>query len=148
MPRLATTAAGAVLLLLTAAACSDSNDGPAAEVVDACNQYNNVVNQWAIDYGAEIGAVEAAVAAGDEDRRETSVQVVRELFTKTADSLRAHADNTSNQELADAMADAADGLVEIGSQIETYEDVTNAPEMMRSGQFAESGERVSAICAG
>lgn len=150
MHRLAPTAAGAaVLLLLAAAACSsDSNDAPAGEVVEACNQYNTVVNQWAIDYGAEIGAVEEAAAAGDEARRETSVAVVRELFTDTADSLRSQADITSHEELAEAMAEAADGLAEIGGQIETYEDVANAPEMMRSGPFAESGERVSTICAG
>lgn len=148
MRRLALTAAGA-LLLLAAAACSDDQDGaPAADVVEACNQYNNLVNQWAIDYGAEIGAVEEAAAAGDDARKETSVAVVRELFVSTADDLRAHAGATSDQDLADAMTQAADGLAEIGDQIETYEDVANAPELMSSGQFAEGGERVSSLCAG
>lgn len=150
MRRLATaTAAGAALVLL-ATACSGGSDdgGQASEMADACAQYNTVVNQWAIDYGAEIGAVEEAAAAGDEARKETSVAVVRELFITTADDLRTQADATPNQELADAMTQAADGLAEISGQIEAYEDVTNAPEMMSSGQFAEGGERVSSLCAG
>lgn len=148
MHRLATSVAGAALLLLAAACSNDSNDGPPSELVEACNQYNAAVNNWATDYGAEIGAVEQAVAAGDEQRKETSVAVVRELFTKTAESLRAQADLTPDEELAEAMTQAADGMAEIGGQIETYEDVTNAPDLMASGQFAEGGERVSSLCAG
>lgn len=141
-------AAGAFLLLLGAACSGDSGDPPASEVVEACTQYNTAVNQWAIDYGAEIGAVEEAAAAGDEERKETSVAVVRELFITTADGLRTQAGAITDRELADAMTQAADGLAEIGGQIETYEDVTNAPDLMSSGQFAEGGERVSSLCAG
>jgi hypothetical protein len=148
MRRLATTAAGVALLLAAAACSSDSNDPPAADVVEACNAYNNVVNQWAIDYGAEIGAVEEAAAAGDEARKQTAVAVIRDLFTTTADNLREQAGTTSNTELADALTTSADGLVDIAGQIETYEDVANAPELMSTGQFAEGGEQVSSICAG
>jgi hypothetical protein len=142
------SAAGAALLLVATACSDDPDDGPSSETVEACTQYNTVVNEWAISYGAEIGAVEEAAAAGDEERRETSVAVVRELFITTADDLRTQAGATSDQELAEAMTQAADGLAEIGGQIETYEDVTNAPEAMSSGQFAEGGERVSSLCAG
>jgi len=149
MHRLAThTVAGAILLFMAAACSGDSDDPPASDVVEACNQYNTLVNQWAIDYGAEIGAVEEAAAAGDEERKETSVAVVRELFTTTADDLRTQAGTTSSQELADAMTQAADGLAEIGSQIVTYEDVASAPDRMSTGTFAEGGERVSSLCAG
>jgi hypothetical protein len=148
MRRFATTAVGFVLLLGAAACGSDQDDAPAADVVAACNEYNNLVNQWAIDYGAEIGAVEEAAAAGDEARRETAVPVVRDLFVTTADSLREQAGSTSDEELAEAMNEAADGLAEIADQIETYEDVSNAPELMSTGQFAEGGERVSSLCAG
>jgi hypothetical protein len=139
----------AAFALLAAAACSsDPDDEPSADVVEACNQYHQLVNQWAIDYGAEIGAVEEAAAAGDEARKETAVAVVRDLFVTTADDLRAQAGNTSDEELATAMTDAADGLAEIADQIQTYEDVADAPEMMSSGQFADGGERVSNLCAG
>lgn len=149
MPRLTTlTAAGAALLLLGTACSGDPDESPASELIEACSQYNTVVNQWAIDYGAEIGAVEQAAAAGDEDRKQTSVAVVRELFITTADDLRTQAEATTDREMADAMSQAADGLEEISGQIETYEDVTNAPEWMSSGEFAEGGERISNLCAG
>ena len=58
------------------------------------------------------------------------------------------AEATTDREMADAMSQAADGLEEISGQIETYEDVTNAPEWMSSGEFAEGGERISNLCAG
>jgi hypothetical protein len=147
--QLTTLVLGAVALLAVAA-CSEPEtaDPPPADVVEACNQYNNLVNQWSTDYGEEIGAVEAAAAAGDEARRETSVPVVRELFVTIANGLRDQAGSTSDTELADAMNQAADGLQEIADRIETYEDVQSAPEMMSTGTFAEGGQRVNTICAG
>jgi hypothetical protein len=140
--------AGAALLAVAACSEPETSEPPPADVVEACNQYNLLINQWSTDYGAEIGAVEAAAAAGDEGRRETSVSVVRELFVSTANGLRDQAGSTSDQELADAMTQAADGLQEIADQIETYEDVQAAPDMMSSGTFTEGGERVNTICAG
>jgi hypothetical protein len=148
-PALRIAFAGAALLV-AAAACSEPQtaEPPPADVVEACNQYTLLVNKWSTDYGAEIGAVEAAAAAGDDARRETSVAVVRELFVSTANGLRDQAGATSDPELAEAMTEAADGLQVIADDIETYEDVQNAPEMMSSGEFAEGGQRVNTICAG
>jgi hypothetical protein len=145
-----TTIAVTGAALVAVAACSEPEtaESPPADVVEACNQYNNLVNQWSTDYGAEIGAVEAAAAAGDEARRETSVAVVRELFVSTANGMRDQAGSTSDAELSGAMTQAADGLQEIADQIETYEDVQNAPEMMSTGTFADGGQRVNTICAG
>jgi hypothetical protein len=140
--------AGAALLAVAACSEPETAEPPPSDVVQACNQYNNLVNKWSTDYGAEIGAVEAAVAAGDEARRETSVAVVRELFVTTANGLRDQAGATSNAELAEAMTQAADGLASIADEIETYEDVRQAPEMMSSGAFAQGGQRVNTICAG
>jgi hypothetical protein len=140
--------AGSAALALAACSEPETAEPPPADVVEACNQYNNLVNQWSTDYGAEIGAVEAAVAAGDEARRETSVAVVRELFVSISNGLREQAGSTSDSELSSAMTRAADGLAEIADQIETYEDVQEAPEMMSSGDFAEGGRQVNTICAG
>lgn len=144
------TIAVAGVALLAIAACSEPEtaEPPPADVVEVCNQYHTLVNNWSTDYGAEIGAVEAAAAAGDEARRETSVAVVRELFVSTANGLRDQAGATSDTELAEAMTQAADGMQEIADGIETYEDVQNAPEMMSSGTFADGGRRVNTICAG
>lgn len=131
------------------AACStDPDRGSPAGVREACQEYHQLLNQWSAGYGAELGAVGQATAAGDVARQETAVVVVRELFASTAEQLREQADRTAHEELGGALTDAADGLAEIAGQIRTYDDVTSAPELMSSGQFAAAGGRVSAICAG
>jgi hypothetical protein len=141
-------AAGPLLLAGAAACGGDSDDSPPApDVVAACDEYQRLVNQWGVDYGAEVGAVAQAGAAGDEEREETAVAVVRELFQTTADGLREQSGSTSDEELSEALGEAADGLTDIAGQIETYDDVQAAPELMSEGQFAEGGERVSSLCA-
>lgn len=135
-----------VALLLAGTACGGPDDAPDTDVVGACNGYNQLLNEWSTGYGAEMGAVGQASAAGDEARQETAVPVVRELFVTIAEGLREQAGATSHEELADALNQAADGLVEISEQIDSYEDVTAAPEMMSRGAFAEGGERVGDIC--
>jgi hypothetical protein len=136
------------LLLAGAAACGGSDDSPPdPDVVAACDEYQRLVNQWSVDYGAEIGAVAQAGAAGDEEREDTAVAVVRELFQTTADGMREQSESTSDEELSEALGEAADGLTDIAGQIETYDDVAAAPELMADGQFAEGGERVSNLCA-
>jgi len=141
----------AVAALLTSAGlaggCGGADRPPDAGVQEACAEYTRLLNQWSVAYGAEMGAVGQAVAVGDERRQETAVPVVRELFLTTADDLREQAGRTADQELADSLTEAAEGLVEIAEQIETYDDVTGAPELMSSGRFATGGERVSEICA-
>jgi hypothetical protein len=144
------TAAAAVLAVvaLLAGSCTrgaDRSAGPG--VLEACLEYHRLLNQWSAGYGAELGAVGQAVAAGDPRRRETAVAVVRELFTSAADGLREQAGRTADQELAGALTEAADGLAEIAGQIRSYDDVTGAPALMSSGRFARGGERVSEICA-
>lgn len=150
MRRHLTTLAVAGAALVAVAACSEPETAEPlpADVVEACNQYNTLINRWSTDYGAEIGAAEAAVAAGDNGRRETSVLVVQDLFNTTANGLREQAGITSHAELSAAMTRAGDGMEEIAGQIETYEDVQQAPEMMSSGNFAEGGRQVNTICAG
>lgn len=145
MRRPLAVAAGVVLLL--AAACSSDQASLDAEDRAACSGYHELVNAWSTDYGAELGAVGQAAAAGDEGRQETAVAVVRELFTEAATEMRAEAEQTSHDELSEALSEAADGLDEIADQIETYDDVTAAPQMMSEGQFATAGEQVSALCA-
>lgn len=141
----AALAAGAMLLT---GACTTDQDRPAqAGVRESCQEYHRLINGWSVAYGAEMGAVGQAAAAGDQGRQDTAVAVVRELFVTTADGLRAEAGRTSDAELSDALAEAAAGLAEIAAQVETYEDVTGAPAMMSTGRFADGGERVSAICA-
>lgn len=137
------------LLLAGAAACGGGSDDapPDPDVVAACDEYHRLVNQWGVDYGAEVGAVAQAAAAGDEEREETAVAVVRELFQTTADGLREQSGSSSDEELSEALGEAADGLTDIAGQIETYDDVAAAPELMAEGQFAEGGARVSTICA-
>jgi hypothetical protein len=142
---LVAAALGGALALALSACGSDAQD---AADVDVCNQYNNLISRWSTDYGAEMGAVGQADAAGDEQRRETAVPVVRELYQSMASDMRAQAARATNEELADALNDAADGLDEIAGQIETYEDVEAAPDMMSEGTFADAGQRVSEICAG
>ncbi|QSB16074.1 hypothetical protein JQS43_07145 [Natronosporangium hydrolyticum] len=137
--------AGAVILL--ASACGSDPGSLSSDDESACQEYYQVINAWSKDYGAEMGAVGQAVAAGDEDRQETAVAVVRELFADMAGDLREQSDGTDDQELAEALGEAADGLDEIAGQIETYDDVTAAPELMSNGQFAEAGQRVSDRCA-
>lgn len=139
-------AAGAVLLLITAG-CGGDPDPLTAEDRAACQEFTQVINDWGVDYGAEMGAVGQAVAAGDEARQDTAVPVVRELFSASAERLRTGADRAEDEELAEALGQAADGLAEIADQIETYDDVTAAPELMSDGAFAAAGERVSTRCA-
>lgn len=156
LPRRHVTSGGPAMAVVVAAvaagvlaACSTDPDPESQTGVrEACQEYHQVLNQWSAGYGAELGAVGQAAAAGDERRQETAVVVVRELFTSTADQLRDQAGQTAHEELAGALAEAADGLTEIAGQIRTYDDVRNAPELMSSGQFAQAGGRVSAICAG
>lgn len=140
-------AAGAALLLTGAACGSDSDEALDPDSREVCQAYHQLVNNWSVDYGAEMGAVGQAAAAGDEERQETSVAVVRDLFATTASQMRSQADRTSHEELTDALNDAAEGLAAIASDIETYDDVTTAPEYMSSGDFAAAGGRVSSICA-
>jgi hypothetical protein len=142
---LAAAALGGALALAMSACGSDA---PNSADVDVCNQYNNLISRWSTDYGAEMGAVGQADAAGDEQRRETAVPVVREMYQTMASDMRAQAGRATNDDLADALNDAADGLDEIAGQIETYEDVEAAPDMMSEGTFADAGQRVSEICAG
>jgi hypothetical protein len=144
---IASLAAGSVLL--AGAACGGDPDAePEPDVVEACNEYQRLINQWGVDYGAEVGAVAQAAAAGDEGREETAVAVVKELFQTTADGLREQSGSTSDGELAAALGEAAEGLTTIGDQIETYDDVAAAPDLMSEGPFAAGGERVSNLCAG
>lgn len=140
-------AAGSLLLAGTACGSDSPDDPPDPDVVEACNEYHRLVNQWSVDYGAEIGAVAQAAAAGDEAREETAVAVVRDLFQNTATGLREQSESTSDEELAEALGEAADGLTGIADQIETYDDVAAAPDLMADGQFAEGGARVSNLCA-
>jgi hypothetical protein len=142
---LVAAALGGALTLALSACGSDAQN---TADVDVCNQYNNLISRWSTDYGNEMGAVGQADAAGDEQRRETAVPVVRGLYETMASDMRAQAARATNEELADALNDAADGLDEIAGEIETYEDVEAAPDMMSEGTFADAGQRVSEICAG
>lgn len=159
--RLARTAVPALLgaVLLLGAACSGDDPDPAPDqeqelspdVVAACDEFNRVINEWSQQYGAELGEVGEAEAEGDDEgeaREEEAVESVRELFQTSADDLRAQAGATSDAELAEGLTQAADGLVEIAEQIETFEDVEAAPDLMSTGELAEGGERVNEICAG
>jgi hypothetical protein len=143
--------AGAAGLAGLTAACTSDRDAdpgrPAVSVRESCADYTRLFNQWSVAYGAELGAVGQAAAAGDRQRQETAVPVVRELFLTTAEELHGQAGRAADQELAGALTEAADGLVEIAEQIETYDDVTEAPALMSTGRFEAGGERVSAICA-
>ena len=144
--------AGAAGLAGLTAACTGDGDADldrpgAASVRESCADYTRLFNQWSVAYGAELGAVGQAAAAGDRQRQETAVPVVRELFLSTAEELRGQAGRAADQELAGALTEAADGLVEIAEQIETYDDVAEAPALMSTGRFEAGGERVSAICA-
>ncbi len=144
---LATVALGAVLLV--GSGCGTDDDSPAQDVAAACDEYHRLINQRSELYGNEMGAVGQAVAAGDEARKDTAVTVVKELFLSTADGLREQAEAvTSNEELAAALSEAADGLDDVANQIETYDDVVAADKMMSESAFAEAGAQVSKICAG
>jgi hypothetical protein len=134
-------------LPLLTGACTDRGGSPAG-VRESCQEYTRLLNDWSAAYGAELGAVGQASAAGDHGRRDTAVPVVRELFLTTADGLAEQAGRTADRELAEALTEAAAGLREIAGQIETYRDVAGAPALMSDGRFAEAGERVSASCAG
>jgi len=135
-------------LLLGGAGCSGDSPAPlATDDRETCREYQRIINEWGSGYGAELGAVGQAVAAGDEARRQTAVAVVQRLFTDTAAQLQQQADQVSHVELGQALTEAADGLIEIAGQIETYDDVTAAPDLMATGGFAEGGARVSSLCA-
>jgi hypothetical protein len=144
-------AAGLGAVLLVGSGCgSDSDPGSSLEpdAQAACAEYSQIVNDWSRDYGAEVGAVGEAQAGGDEDRQEEAVETVRGLFQNAANDLRAQAGTVSDEELAGGLTEAADGLTEIAEQIETYDDVEAAPDLMAEGQFAAGGEKVNQICAG
>lgn len=151
---LATPALAAALgaVLLAGAGCgSDSDSGSSLDddALAACQEYNNIINGWSSDYGTQLSTVGQAEADGSEDEqaREEAVAAVRELFESAAEGMRTQARNVDEPELAEGLAQAADGLEEIAGQIETYDDVINAPEMMASGEFADGGQRVNDICA-
>jgi hypothetical protein len=146
--RLLAIAAALLAAAGLAGACGRDRDRSEAGFRESCEAYTRLVNQWSVSYGAEMGAVGQAGAAGDDSRQTTAVPVVRELFLTTAERLREQAGRTADQELAGALAEAAGGLAEIAGQIETYDDVTEAPALMSIGRFAAGGERVSQICAG
>lgn len=143
---LALAALGAALL--AGSACGTDDDSPAPDVAAACEEYHRLINQRSELYGNEMGAVGQAEAAGDEGRKDTAVTVVKELFLTTADGLREQSNAvTSNEELATALAQAADGLDDVANQIETYDDVVAADRLMSESTFAQAGARVSEICA-
>lgn len=139
-------AVAGVALLWAGVGCGGGSTSLGPEARDACREYQRVLNEWGSGYGAELGAVGQAVAAGDQARQETAVEVVRQLYRDAAAQLREQAERASHGELTQALTGAADGLEELAAGIETYEDVTAAPERMSRGRFAERGERVSALC--
>ena len=144
---LALAALGAALLV--GSGCGTDDDSLAPDVAAACDEYHRLINQRSELYGDEMGAVGQASAAGDEGRKDTAVTVVKELFLTTADGLREQSGKvTSDEELATALAEAADGLDDVANQIETYDDVVAADQLMSESAFAAAGARVSEICAG
>lgn len=144
---LATAVLGAALLV--GSGCGTDDDSLAQDVAAACDEYHRLLNQRSELYGNEMGAVGQAVAAGDEGRKDTAVTVIKELFLTTADGLREQSEAvTSDSELATALGEAADGLDDVASQIETYDDVVAADELMSESGFAAAGAQVSEICAG
>lgn len=148
-----TAAVGAVLLL--ASACGGDPPGTESALSDAdqaaCEGYHEIINNWGQKYGEEVGAVGAAVAEGDKDsnqeREEEAVTTVRDLFLVSAEDLLIEAKTAADEELAASLQQAAEGMSAIAEQIETYDDVEKAPELMDSGDFAAGGEQVSAFCA-
>lgn len=147
------TALGAVLLI--GSACGGEPPGTEAGLSDAdqaaCEGYNEVINNWGQKYGEEVGAVGAAMAEGDKDsnkeREQEAVTAVRDLFLVSAEDLLIEAKTAEDEELAANLQKAAEGLSAIAEQIETYEDVEKAPELMDTGDFAAGGEQVSTFCA-
>ena len=142
-------ALGAALL----AGCGGSDDSGSLDdnALAACEEYNDIINNWSRDYGSHLSTVGQAEAEGSdegEQAQEEAVAAVRGLFESAAEGMRARAKETDNAELAEGLAQAADGLAEIAAQIETYDDVMNVPEMMAAGEFADGGKRVNDICAG
>lgn len=143
------TALGAVLLL--GSACGGDPPGTesalSSEDQAACEGYNEVINNWGQKYGEEVGAVGAAVADGDDKRKKEAVTAVRDLFLVSAEDLRVESKTAADEDLSANLQQAADGLLAIAEQINTYKDVESAPELMDDGDFAAGGEQVSAFCA-
>lgn len=144
------TALGALLLL--GSACGSDPPGTesalSSEDQAACEGYNEVLNNWGHKYGEEVGAVGTAVADGDKKRKQEAVTAVRDLFLVSAEDLRVEAKTAADDELSANLQQAADGLLQIAEQIETYDDVEDAPELMDAGDFATGGAAVSEFCAG
>jgi HEAT repeat protein len=149
--QLITTTFGAVLLL--GAACSDdppgtgTESGLSSEDQTACEGYSEVISNWGQKYGQEVGAVGAAAADGDEERREEAVTTIRDLFLVSAEDLLIEAKTAKDEDLTASLQQASQGLSDIAEQIKTYEDVESAPELMDKGDFAAGGESVSQFCA-
>lgn len=155
---------GAVLLATAACSSDSSDDGLSPEAQEACDEYNRVINDWSNDYGTALATVGEAEAeangeedgeeedggdSGDSGPRDAAVEAVRSLFESAAGDLRTQAEAISEEDdLAAELNRAADGLDEIAGQIESYEDVSRAPELMAEGTFADGGQRVNEICAG
>lgn|SRR5690554_3571905 len=142
---LTAVAVGAVLLV--GSACGTDSEPEDSPTDIACSEYNRLINERSQSYGEEMGAVGQAVAAGDEDRKETAIAVVQELFQTTAEGLRAIDTDGLTDEFVTALSDAADGLDSVAGQIETYEDVAAADGLMSESQFATAGAKISELCA-
>lgn len=149
-----TAALGAVLLAGAGCGGSDSGNGSVSSLDDnaleACSTYNEIINTWSRDYGSQLSTVGQAEAEGSEEgakAQEEAVAAVRGLFESAAEGMRTQAQNADDAELSEGLAQAADGLEQIAGQIETYDDVVNAPEMMAAGEFADGGQRVNDYCA-
>lgn len=146
------TALGAVLLLGSACGSDPPGTEPALSTEDqtACEGYNEVINNWGQKYGEEVGAVGAAAADGDDKVKEDAVTAVRDLFLVSAEDLLVEAKTAADEDLSASLQQASNGLFAIADQIETYEDVQAAPELMdeQDGDFAVGGEAVSEFCAG
>jgi hypothetical protein len=150
---IAAVAVGAALAL---AGCgSDTPEGgdtsPGGEVsaeANACARFTELSNEWAPQYGSEIAAALSAEAAGDEDRKDTAVLIVKQLYADWAGGLRTEAGAVSEAELSGALNRMADGIDEIADGIETFEDVQASPQLLEEGAVAEAGTEIAQLCAG
>jgi hypothetical protein len=141
-------AAVAIGAALAVSGCgSDDPDSGSTAQTDACTRINELSNEWAPQYGAEIAAAMSAEAAGDDGRKDTAVLVVRQLYVDWAEGLRAEAGTITGTELGDAMNLMADGISEIADGINTFEDVQESPQFLEDGAVAEAGSQIADLCA-
>lgn len=146
--RAAAIVAACALAVLTAAGCGTEPDS-GEELASVCEGYNTLVNdEWPKQYGTQMSTIGEALANDDDQTAEEAVDAVRAVYVTTADGLRELAEDTSNQDLAEGLTLAADGLVEIADSVETHEDAMTSSDLMSTGSFAEGGSTVAEICAG